>query len=130
CSPRPAAAQRPPPRRLPGLPRGPRPTWGRSRPRRKDGDGRRASIDPGGRHPSRHGEARSQGAAGASAKGERTMVATGDLHWSTEQPNPASLDLDTRSTADIVETLLSADASVAAAVAAVGPGIAAAAELV
>ncbi|HLR56890.1 MAG TPA: N-acetylmuramic acid 6-phosphate etherase [Beutenbergiaceae bacterium] len=58
------------------------------------------------------------------------MVATGDLHWSTEQPNPASLDLDTRSTADIVETLLSADASVAAAVAAVGPEIAAAAELV
>jgi len=58
------------------------------------------------------------------------MVATGDLHWSTEQPNPASLDLDTRSTVDIVETLLSADASVAAAVAAVGPEIAAAADLV
>jgi len=58
------------------------------------------------------------------------MVATGDLHWSTEQPNPASLDLDTRSTVEIVETLLSADASVASAVAAVGLEIAAAADRV
>lgn len=51
------------------------------------------------------------------------------LTWSTEQPSPDSLDLDTRSSLDIVATITSADAQVARAVAAVNEQIAAAADL-
>ena len=41
------------------------------------------------------------------------------LDWSTEQRNPASLDLDTLSTAEVVATIVAADAAVPLAVAAV-----------
>jgi|SRR5690625_3013284 len=49
--------------------------------------------------------------------------------WRTEQPNPSSVDLDTYTTQDIVETLLQADASVALAVEAVSESISQAADL-
>lgn len=52
-----------------------------------------------------------------------------DLAWSTEQPNETSVDLDTRDTADVVRTLVDADASVAESVAAVAAHIGAAVEL-
>lgn len=51
------------------------------------------------------------------------------LDWSTEQPSDSSVDLDTRSSAEVVETLLAADASVAGAVAAVADAITAAVDL-
>jgi len=52
------------------------------------------------------------------------------LEWSTEQLNPASVDLDTRPTAEIVGILLAADTAVAAAVSAMADRIAAATDLV
>lgn len=58
-----------------------------------------------------------------------TTPTSAELDWSTEQPNRASVDLDTRSTDDIVRTLIGADASVAIAVAAVAADVAAAADL-
>ncbi len=51
------------------------------------------------------------------------------LDWSTEQRHPASLDLDMLGTADIVATIVAADAAVPLAVAAVADRIAAAADL-
>lgn len=54
---------------------------------------------------------------------------SGKLSWGTEQPDPASHDLDTRSSADIVATLLAADAGVADAVAKVADQITAAVDL-
>ncbi len=55
---------------------------------------------------------------------------SGALDWSTEQPSDSSADLDTRSSAEVVATLLNADASVAGAVAAVAGAITAAVDLV
>lgn len=52
-----------------------------------------------------------------------------ELVWSTEQRNGSSTDLDTRPTAQIVETLVAADARIAAAVAAVSSQIAVAVDL-
>ncbi|MBW3084353.1 N-acetylmuramic acid 6-phosphate etherase [Austwickia sp. TVS 96-490-7B] len=53
-----------------------------------------------------------------------------ELTWSTEQPCPSATDLDTLDTAHVVEVILDADQHVAAAVRAVAPQIAAAADLI
>lgn len=55
---------------------------------------------------------------------------TEQLTWTTEQRNPASLDIDTRSTAEMVSIILAEDATVVSAVAAVASEITAAIELV
>lgn len=52
-----------------------------------------------------------------------------DLAWKTEQPNISSMDLDTKSASEIVRTLVTADASVADAVADVASDLTAAVEL-
>ncbi len=59
-----------------------------------------------------------------------TMPRVQQHAWGTELPNQSSVDLDTRATTDVVETLIAADASVARAVAAVSAEITAAVELV
>lgn len=58
------------------------------------------------------------------------MTTAARLDWSTEQVNPDSVDLDTRDSATAVQTILAADAQVAAAVQAVAAEITAAVELV
>ncbi len=52
-----------------------------------------------------------------------------NLSWSTEQRNPATVDLDQLATADLVGAIVAADAQVATAVAAVSGQIAAAVDL-
>lgn len=58
------------------------------------------------------------------------MTATTPLDWSTEQVNPDSIDLDTRDSQAVVQTILAGDAGVAAAVQAVAPAITEAVDLV
>lgn len=58
------------------------------------------------------------------------LVDAAALTWSTEQRNPASFDIDTLSTADVVTTIVRVDQDVTTAVAAVAPEIARAVDLV
>lgn len=57
------------------------------------------------------------------------MTTDTPLNWSTEQVNPASVDLDTVSDAEVVDRILAGDATVAAAVQQVAPEITRAVEL-